>query len=105
MDPTRSGRRSFRVEPFLGLCARGPSGERLSDAAVVGARYGLRVGFDPWISTPASPAKRLHGVMWEVTEPGQELELFAKTAGEVVGGLADESGVFKPTQQFGRWWP
>ncbi len=36
-----------------------------------------------------------------MTEPGQELELFAKTAGEVVGALADESGVFKPTQQFG----
>jgi hypothetical protein len=36
-----------------------------------------------------------------MVEPGQEIELVANTAGEVVGALADESGVFKPTQEFG----
>lgn len=34
-------------------------------------------------------------------EPGNEIELYAKTAGEIVGALADESGVLKPTQQLG----
>ena len=36
-----------------------------------------------------------------MVEPGNEIELFSKTAGEVVGALADESGVFKPTRELG----
>ena len=36
-----------------------------------------------------------------MAEPGNEIELYAKAAGEIVGALADESGVFKPTQQLG----
>lgn len=41
--------------------------------------------------------------MSPVVEPGNEIELIAKTGGEVVRGLADESGVFKPTQEFGEY--
>jgi len=41
------------------------------------------------------------GIIQRVVDPGNEIELYAKAAGEIVGALVDESGVFKPTQQLG----
>jgi hypothetical protein len=38
-----------------------------------------------------------------MTEPGHDIELFAKTAGEVVGALADESGLLQPSKEFGEY--
>lgn len=38
-----------------------------------------------------------------MVEPGQEIELLAKTGGDVVRALADESGLLKPPKEFGEY--
>ena len=35
-----------------------------------------------------------------MTEPGQEIELAAKAAGEIVGALAEESGALEPVREY-----